>query len=112
MPCCSPAGTLSVPMSMPRYTAVESHAMISPSNRRARARASALLPVAVGPTTAASFIASAVLAFVVVERDGEEGTVGRVVGRQHHRGIRHPDGVGRRDGECVDRRGLDDADVD
>jgi len=45
---------LSVPMSKPRYTAVESQLMISPPNRSASARASALLPVAVDPSTAST----------------------------------------------------------
>src|SRR6266581_115508 len=43
---------LSVPMSKPRYTAVESQLMISPLSRSATASASALFPVAVGPRTA------------------------------------------------------------
>src|SRR5689334_8472360 len=42
-------------MSKPRYTAVESQLTISPPNRSAIASASALLPVAVGPTTATAF---------------------------------------------------------
>ena len=37
MPCCASGGTLSVPMSKPRYTAVESQATISPSKCRATA---------------------------------------------------------------------------
>src|SRR5881628_2880534 len=52
MPRRSAAAILSVPMSKPRYTAVESQLMISPSYRSASASASALLPVAVGPSTA------------------------------------------------------------
>src|SRR6185503_8165478 len=44
--------TLSVPMSKPRYTAVESQLMISPPCRSASASPSALLPDAVGPRTA------------------------------------------------------------
>src|SRR5213082_1640586 len=52
MPRRSASGTLSVPMSNPRYTAVESQFTISPRNRSASASASALLPVAVGPSTA------------------------------------------------------------
>src|SRR3954468_5923116 len=52
MPRRSAAAILSVPMSKPRYTAVESQLMISPSKRSAIASASALLPVAVGPRTA------------------------------------------------------------
>src|SRR4051794_10164175 len=52
MPRRSAAAILSVPMSKPRYTAVESQLMISPSNRSAIPSASALLPVAVGPRTA------------------------------------------------------------
>src|SRR3982751_6405367 len=52
MPRCSCGGTLSVPMSKPRYTAVESQLTISPLKRSASAIPSALLPVAVGPTTA------------------------------------------------------------
>ena len=43
---------MSVPMSKPRYTAVESQLMISPWQRSAIASASALLPVAVGPRMA------------------------------------------------------------
>src|SRR3954454_24309216 len=54
MPRCSASGTLSVPMSNPRYTAVESQLTTSPPNRCAIAMASALLPVAVGPTIASS----------------------------------------------------------
>src|SRR5687767_5105947 len=46
--------SLSVPMSKPRYTAVESQLMISPSRRSASARPSALLPDAVGPITAST----------------------------------------------------------
>src|SRR5688572_7546520 len=45
-------GSLSVPMSKPRYTAVESQLMISPWQRSAIARLRALLPEAVGPSTA------------------------------------------------------------
>ena len=41
--------TLSVPMSNPRYTAVESQLMISPLKRLASASARALFPLAVGP---------------------------------------------------------------
>src|SRR3982751_1148458 len=54
MPRCSCGGTLSVPMSKPRYTAVESQLTISPLKRSASAIPSALLPVAVGPTIATS----------------------------------------------------------
>src|SRR6476469_7606814 len=52
MPRRSANGTLSVPMSKPRYTAVESQLTISPPNRSASASASELFPVAVGPRTA------------------------------------------------------------
>src|SRR3979490_2151710 len=52
MPRRSATAILSVPMSKPRYTAVESQLMISPPNRSASASASALLPVAVDPRTA------------------------------------------------------------
>src|SRR2546428_344390 len=45
-------GVFSVPISKPRYTAVESQLMISPWCRSATASASALLPVAVGPRIA------------------------------------------------------------
>src|SRR5262245_53681039 len=55
MPRRSAGAILSVPMSNPRYTAVESQLMISPPNRSAMASASALLPVAVGPSTATAF---------------------------------------------------------
>src|SRR5688572_30268095 len=41
-------------MSKPRYTAVESQLTTSPPSRRASAMPSALLPVAVGPSTATS----------------------------------------------------------
>src|SRR5688572_13235175 len=52
MPRRSPGGTLSVPMSKPRYTAVESQLMISPPRRSASSMPSALVPVAVGPRMA------------------------------------------------------------
>ena len=52
MPRRSAIGTLSVPISKPRYTAVESQLMISPPRRRASSMPSALLPVAVGPRMA------------------------------------------------------------
>src|SRR3954468_12782027 len=52
MPCCWLTGTLSVPMSNRRYTAVESQLTTSPWKRRASAMPNALLPVAVGPTIA------------------------------------------------------------
>ena len=52
MPLREAIGTLSVPMSNPLYTAVESQLTISPRTRSANARAKALLPVAVGPTIA------------------------------------------------------------
>src|SRR5437773_1707424 len=45
-------GIFSVPISKPRYTAVESQLTISPLCRSATASASALLPVAVGPRIA------------------------------------------------------------
>src|SRR5947207_15494348 len=54
MPRRSAGAILSVPMSKPRYTAVESQLMISPPRRSATVRASALLPVAVGPRIAIS----------------------------------------------------------
>src|ERR1700687_984606 len=57
MPRRSDRAILSVPMSNPQYTAVESQLTISPRYRSASARASALFPVAVGPriaTTAGS----------------------------------------------------------
>src|SRR6185436_14669383 len=52
MPRRSSIGTLSVPMSKPRYTAVESQLTISPPNRPASDSPRALLPHAVGPSTA------------------------------------------------------------
>src|SRR5216683_4757993 len=52
MPRRSARAILSVPMSNPRYTAVESQLTISPRYRSASARASALFPVAVGPRIA------------------------------------------------------------
>src|SRR5688572_14676550 len=52
MPCRSWTDTLSVPMSKPRYTAVESQLMISPRRVAASASARALFPVAVGPRIA------------------------------------------------------------
>src|SRR3954447_1593666 len=72
MPRRSAAAILSVPMSKPRYTAVESQLMISPSKRSAIASASALLPVAVGPRTATALalfkVAHGHAAFVSTER--------------------------------------------
>src|SRR5262245_61764389 len=56
MPRRSAAAILSVPMSKPRYTAVESQLTISPLNRSATASASALFPVAVGPRIATSLL--------------------------------------------------------
>src|SRR5678815_4857164 len=99
MPRCSAVGTLSVPMSMPRYTAVESQAMMTPSNREAIASASALLPVAVGPTTATARIASVrnrdgraggrdqAVTHLVVERDRERRPVVGILRRQRLRRI-------------------------
>src|SRR5687767_2833325 len=52
MPRRSASGTLSVPISNPRYTAVESQLMISPPRRVASSMPSALFPVAVGPRMA------------------------------------------------------------
>lgn len=43
---------LAVPMSMPRYSCIESALTTSPSRASARATESAVLPAAVGPTTA------------------------------------------------------------
>src|SRR5256885_12011956 len=54
MPRRSTGATLSVPMSNPRYTAVESQLMISPPKRSATASPTALFPVAVGPRIAIS----------------------------------------------------------
>src|SRR5690242_9224188 len=54
MPRCAAGGTLSVPISKPRYTAVESQLTISPPYCSASASASALLPEAVGPRTAST----------------------------------------------------------
>src|SRR5216684_9251038 len=104
MPRCADSGSLSVPMSKPRYTAVESQLMISPSYRSASARASALFPVAVGPRIATTrgvtnesagkrerrpaagpgqVAASGSLRFFVVEeRHREKGFLGRIFGRQ------------------------------
>src|SRR6266496_5590132 len=48
----SSAVGFAVPMSMPTYTCCESQATISPPARSASARPSALLPDAVGPSTA------------------------------------------------------------
>src|SRR3954471_3978778 len=117
-PRCSSIGTLSVPMSMPRYTAVESHATISPPRRLARARPSALLPVAVGPTIARSWgeqfkihdsWPSALLdPFVVKERDGEGiDRITRIHVGQAHRRVRE---LQRGQGgavERIDARGPD-----
>src|SRR5688572_18591171 len=100
MPRCSAGGTLSVPMSMPLYTAVESQAMMTASNRAAIASASALLPVAVGPTTATARIVSVgggdrhaggrarAVTDLVVERDREKRPIVRILGRQRLRRIR------------------------
>src|SRR5687767_8634921 len=52
MPRRSASGTLSVPISNPRYTAVESQLMTSPPRRSASSMLSALFPVAVGPRMA------------------------------------------------------------
>src|SRR5207344_1125228 len=88
MPRCASGDSLSVPMSIPRYTAVESHATISPPNASASASASALLPVAVGPTTATAFVKSA-NPLVVEERHREwRDRIERVGGRQDGCGIR------------------------
>jgi len=56
MPRRSAGAVLSVPMSNPRNTAVESQLTISPPCRSAKASASALFPVAVGPRIAMSGI--------------------------------------------------------
>src|SRR5689334_17231960 len=104
--------TLSVPISNPRYTAVESQLTISPPYRSASVNPSALFPVAVGPRTATSVgrvttsartrtgrtglqgpatraaaCASPGRRFVVVERDGEKRLVGWILRRQRLRRI-------------------------
>src|SRR5574343_152025 len=48
---CSAALGLAVPMSMSRYTRAESTLMISMGRWAARARAAAVLPLAVGPSS-------------------------------------------------------------
>src|SRR5687768_635406 len=104
MPRRSCSGTLSVPISKPRYTAVESQLMISPLKRSAMAIPRALLPVAVGPRIAirrrtSSLARQASYAWyvpslpagrglVVVERDGEEGLVVGILGRERRGRIR------------------------
>src|SRR5262249_15385700 len=109
MPRRSASGSLSVPMSKPRYTAVESQLTISPPYRSAIASASALLPVAVGPRIATTGFtteredkremrraaerdrlaaAASLRLFVIEERHGEECLLGRVLGRERRRRIR------------------------
>lgn len=84
MPARSEAGTLSVPMSKPRYTAVESQLTISPLNSAASARASALLPVAVGPRTAATNRSATQPEHDVHEKSGEEEEKTALLGPGQH----------------------------
>src|SRR5688500_9326242 len=79
MPCRSAGSTLSVPMSRPRYTAVESQLTISPPSRAASAMPSALFPDAVGPSTARKDFIRAPLPEQAHERDDEHD------GRQHEK---------------------------
>src|SRR5262245_53221574 len=113
MPRRSSTPSLSVPMSMPRYTAVESQETTSPLNCSASSRPSALLPDAVGPTTATSLVRTTHLPnpFVVVEGHGEEHAVQRIFLRQVQRGARQTEGVHGRAVEAGNIRRFDDADV-
>ena len=52
IPCRSADGTFAVPISMPQYSCMESMFTTSPSSRLASSREIAVLPEAVGPTTA------------------------------------------------------------
>src|SRR5712692_1149767 len=120
---------LSVPMSNPRYTAVESQLTISPRYRSASAKASALFPVAVGPRIATT-VGSGTDAnqevqgeddddedalsgwlFVVEKRDGEKRLVHRVLGRQRHGRIGRHERAVRRVVEGVDLARLNDDEV-
>ena len=56
MPRRSPLGTFAVPMSIPRYSCIESALTISPPSCSARSSAKADLPAPVGPTTATTGI--------------------------------------------------------
>src|SRR3954470_12824455 len=87
MPRRSAGAILSVPMSNPRYTAVESQLTMSPPNCSAIASASALFPVAVGPriATTSGFIGS-LDADDDVDDEGEQQDHQPELLRARHRG--------------------------
>ena len=73
---------MAVPMSIHRYTCLLSALTISPSNFRARPRAKALLPAAVGPTIARSGVRMVSLAGQLLRPRGRE-TFNATLGASH-----------------------------